>query len=81
MTNLYTPDGRPAILPVEGIRPAEMMIIAQMADICARHKISLVCPKCDASFVGRNGSSDRTWSITCGCRELKAEVGFDRRPA
>ena len=80
MPKLYTPDGRVAVLPIEALKPAEMFLIAQMAELCGRHQMSLVCPKCDQSFVGRNGSSDRTWSISCGCRELKADVGFDRRP-
>ena len=76
---IWTPEGPVSVeRAVEEVKAADMMVIAQMADVCRRHRIALVCPACDASFEGRNGTVDSTWSIACKCRELRAAMGSGR---
>lgn len=73
-SKLWTPDGDVATHErgIQACSPQEMEIIAQMHRIAQKYNIMLGCPKCGNPFQGFNDENGKTWSITCGCREIKA---------
>lgn len=60
---------------VEWIAPQEMIVIAQLARLSPKHDIGIHCSRCEADFVGRNATTDGQWAISCGCRELRSDMG------
>lgn len=60
---------------VQALSTREMAVIAQMHAVCQKHEIGLICPRCQTSFVGQNTGHERYMSITCKCRELRADMG------
>ena len=63
---------------IEAITAEDMMSLAAALPVCTKHQIGLLCPKCQQTFHGRNGSGDREWVIVCACRELRADMGGGR---
>lgn len=75
-SDLWTPDGDVATheRTVSAVTPQDMK---QFADFDALVRkiggISVICNKCDHAFTGGNVEGGRVWSISCKCREIKAE--------
>jgi hypothetical protein len=59
---------------VKLILAPEMRIIEAMHTVANRHEIVLACTKCRRPFQGFNAGQGQTQAISCGCRELRAQV-------
>lgn len=53
----------------------EMIAVMKMHEVCQRHNIGLLCPKCDSTFQGNNTGHERCMEIRCKCRVLRADMG------
>lgn len=51
------------------LRPALMEWLVQMSDFAEYQNIGMHCSLCGADLVGKNGQSDKTFSVACNCRE------------
>ena len=78
-TALWTPDGVQMLGTQQPerieLRPGVLEWLRQFADVAAALKLGIHCSLCKADLVGRNRDSDKTFSVTCGCREL---IGTNR---
>jgi len=76
---LWTPDGLQTIGTTAPerveLRPGVMEWLRQFADVATKLGLGLHCAKCGNDLIGRNADSDKTFSVTCGCREF---IGANR---
>ena len=72
---IWTPDqpfSKPASPNVRDIDLRMMRVIAGMDRIGQELDIVLACTRCRQPFKGFNHTLDKTFSIECGCRELRS---------
>lgn len=77
MGRLWTPDRDIELGRQRGVKevaPQDMELFARMHKFAQENGIVLVCGRCDESFRGFNAEQGRTWSVQCGCREIKSTV-------
>lgn len=58
---------------VVGLSDVQMAAFAAVANHLAGLGIGLHCAKCEADLQGANAEIDQTFSVTCQCREFKAD--------
>lgn len=69
---LWTPDGMVGIeKDVHSLSKRELIALSIMHEIAQREGISIVCNKCDKSFVGRNSGHEAEPGVECGCKQLR----------
>lgn len=57
------------------LRPGLMEWFYQAGLFFKSQGIGMHCAKCGADILGKNADSDKTFSVTCGCREW---IGVNR---
>ena len=74
VTKMWTPDG---IVSLGGQQAQRVELSAglvewlcQLDPFCRKFGLGLHCSHCGGDLVGKNGSNDRTFSVSCGCREF-----------
>lgn len=70
----YTPPDPIAQRAVIAIMPGEMLAIAAMHRVAQRYDIVLACERCSRPFFGHNNGAQDILSISCNCRELRAQM-------
>ncbi len=70
--NIWVPESTKG---AETMSAADMMTLAAALGVCTKYQIGLLCPRCDQSFHGKNGTTDKTWIIECACRQIRADMG------
>lgn len=45
-------------------------MLAWLDKFAMKHKVGLVCMKCDKAITGTNGSQESHLKVGCGCREF-----------
>lgn len=75
-SSLWTPDGDITThANVDTCTPREMEFLMQLHPIAQKLGLSVQCVKCGHSFVGKNASPNaRLMSISCKCREIRAQM-------
>lgn len=70
---LWTPDGEVPIQEkdVVPITRRELSLLADLHEFAGRHKLIILCPKCDHSLTGHNNGTSRFPSVACQCREFR----------
>lgn len=71
---IWTPDGIRKIDAKAAERielmPGQLERLIQFGDVAAAFELGIHCTLCSADLVGKNATSDRVYSVSCGCRDF-----------